>query len=81
MKDERSKWSKWKDKHYVPLSRAVSGFGEVEITAKGMKVELRKDTPKLRRKTIETLSAEAGSCVTTRLPNLSRDVIFVRMMA
>ena len=79
MKDERSKWSAWKAKHYASLSRVISGFGEVEVNAKGMRIELMKDTPRLKRRTIEAMSAKAGECVTTQLPSLSRDVIFVRM--
>lgn len=79
MKEERSKWSRWKDQHYVPLTRAISGFGYAELTAKGIRVELSKDTPKLRRKTIETMAGEAGSCITSQSQNLPRDIIFVRM--
>lgn len=79
MKDERSKWERWKDQTFVPFSRAVGGFGSVEINSRGMKVELRKDTPKLKRKTLNRMMREAGVCVRTDLPSLSRDIIFVRI--
>ncbi len=79
MKDERSRWEKWKDQTFIPFSRAVNGFGRAELNARGMKVELRKDTPKLKRRTLNRMMREAGVCVRTDLPSLSKDIIFVRI--